>query len=40
VDTYYLKSERLTGLMLSGLFPYYVRLRNVPRKILRGLVDR
>ncbi len=40
VDAYYLKNERLTGLMLSGLFPYYVRLRNVPRKILRGLGGR
>ena len=40
VDAYYLKNERLTGLMLSGLFPYYVRLRNVPRKILRRLGGR
>ena len=40
VDAYYLKDERLSGLMLSGLFPYYVRLRNVPRKILRRLGGR
>ena len=40
VDAYYLKNERLTGLMLSRLFPYYVRLRNVPRKILRRLAGR
>jgi hypothetical protein len=40
VDAYYLKDERLTGLMLSGLFPYYVRLRNVPRKIRRRLGGR
>lgn len=40
VDAYYLKDERLSGLMLSGLFPYYVRLRNVPRKIRRRLGGR
>jgi peptidoglycan/xylan/chitin deacetylase (PgdA/CDA1 family) len=40
VDAYYLKDERLTSLMLSGMFPYYVRLRNVPRKILRRLGGR
>jgi peptidoglycan/xylan/chitin deacetylase (PgdA/CDA1 family) len=40
VDAYYLKDERLTSLMLSGLFPYYVRLRNVPRKIRRRLGGR
>ncbi len=40
VDAFYLKSDKLTGLMLSGLFPYYVRFRNVPRRILRRLSGR
>lgn len=40
VDAFYLKNERLAGLMLSDLFPYYVRLRNVPRSIRRRLGGR
>jgi peptidoglycan/xylan/chitin deacetylase (PgdA/CDA1 family) len=37
VDAYYLRSGRLSSLMLSGFFPHYVRLRNIPRKILRRM---
>jgi peptidoglycan/xylan/chitin deacetylase (PgdA/CDA1 family) len=37
VDAYYLRSERLFAVMLSRLFPYYVRARGVPRRIRRLL---
>jgi len=35
VDAYYLRSDRLFGLMRSGLFPGYIRLRSVPRRLRR-----
>lgn len=40
VDSFYLRNERLAGLMLSDLFPYYIKLRNVPRNIRRRLGGR
>jgi peptidoglycan/xylan/chitin deacetylase (PgdA/CDA1 family) len=35
VDAYYLRAERLFGVMSTGLFPLYVRARSVPRTIRR-----
>lgn len=37
VDTHYLRTERLFGLMLSPWFPWYVRARAIPRRIRRTL---
>lgn len=37
VDTCYLRSERLFGLMLTKSFPLYVFLRSIPRSIARRL---
>ena len=37
VDTYYLRSENLFKLLFTGLFPIYLLLRNVPRRIKRSL---
>jgi len=37
VDAYYLRRERLFGLMLTKSFPLYVFLRNIPRTIVRRL---
>jgi peptidoglycan/xylan/chitin deacetylase (PgdA/CDA1 family) len=37
VDAYYLRTERLLSLMSSGLFPLYVKARNVPRRIRRAV---
>lgn len=40
VDAYYLRQERLFGLMLTKSFPLYVFLRNIPRTIVRRLGGR
>jgi peptidoglycan/xylan/chitin deacetylase (PgdA/CDA1 family) len=40
VDAYYLRTSRLFRLMASGLFPWYVRARNVPRRVRRVVRDR
>lgn len=37
VDSYYLRSESLFELLFTGIFPTYVLLRNVPRRIKRSL---
>jgi peptidoglycan/xylan/chitin deacetylase (PgdA/CDA1 family) len=37
VDAYYLRTDRLFGLMLSALFPWYVGMRAVPRHIRRAI---
>jgi peptidoglycan/xylan/chitin deacetylase (PgdA/CDA1 family) len=37
VDAYYLRSDRLFGLVASGLFPLYVAAVSVPRRIRRAL---
>lgn len=37
VDTHYLRTERLFALMLSPWFPWYVRMRAIPRRIRRAL---
>ena len=36
VDAYYLKTERLFGIMLTRFFPWYVRARSFPRWIRRA----
>jgi peptidoglycan/xylan/chitin deacetylase (PgdA/CDA1 family) len=36
VDAYYLRSDRLFDVMLTPLFPYYVRMRSVPRALRRA----
>jgi peptidoglycan/xylan/chitin deacetylase (PgdA/CDA1 family) len=36
VDAYYLRTERLFRTMLTSVFPWYVRARNVPRRIRRA----
>lgn len=40
VDTYYLRSEKLFGLMFTDLFPLYILLRNIPRRIKRSVDGR
>jgi len=35
VDTYYLRNERLFGITLTELFPWYIRARSIPRRIRR-----
>jgi peptidoglycan/xylan/chitin deacetylase (PgdA/CDA1 family) len=37
VDAYYLRSDRLFGIMLTNLFPWYVTARRVSRQIRRIL---
>jgi peptidoglycan/xylan/chitin deacetylase (PgdA/CDA1 family) len=36
VDAYYLRTARLFDVMLTPLFPWYVRIRSVPRRIRRA----
>lgn len=36
VDAYYLRSHRLFDLMLTSLFPWYVRMRSMPRRLRRA----
>lgn len=40
VDAYYLRTDRLFALMTTALFPWYVRGRNVPRRLRRSLQRR
>ena len=40
VDGYYLRSDRLFGLIVTKLFPWYVRARSVPRRVRRFVVRR
>ena len=35
VDAYYLRTDRLFDVMLTELFPWYIRMRNIPRQIRR-----
>ena len=37
VDAYYFRSEKLSSLMSSALFPLYVKARSVPRRIRRAI---
>jgi len=37
VDAYYLRTDRLFDIMLTRLFPWYLRARGVPRSIRRAL---
>ncbi|HEX9445981.1 MAG TPA: polysaccharide deacetylase family protein, partial [Candidatus Binatia bacterium] len=37
VDAYYLRGERLFELMLSGIFPWYVKARSIPRAVRRAV---
>jgi peptidoglycan/xylan/chitin deacetylase (PgdA/CDA1 family) len=36
VDTYYLRSDRLFDVMLTKLFPWYIRGRSIPRRLRRA----
>jgi peptidoglycan/xylan/chitin deacetylase (PgdA/CDA1 family) len=40
VDAYYLRTDRLFGVMLNRWFPWYLRARGVPRRIRRLLQRR
>jgi peptidoglycan/xylan/chitin deacetylase (PgdA/CDA1 family) len=40
VDAYYLRTNRLFALMATTLFPWYVRARNIPRRLRRSLQRR
>lgn len=37
VDAYYLRTDRLFDLMLTRLFPWYIRARIIPRRIRRAV---
>ena len=37
VDAYYLRTERLFDIMLTPLFPLYIRARSIPRRIRRSI---
>ena len=37
IDTYYLGTDRLWGLVQTGLFPWYIRARSLPRRVRRAL---
>jgi peptidoglycan/xylan/chitin deacetylase (PgdA/CDA1 family) len=37
VDAYYLRSERMFDLMLTRLFPWYIKARGIPRRIRRAV---
>ena len=37
IDSYYLRTDRLFNLMMTSLFPWYIRLRSIPREIRRTL---
>jgi len=39
IDTYYLRTERLFDIMLTPLFPRYIRARSIPRGIRRFIQD-
>jgi len=36
VDAYYLRTDRLFGLMMTTVFPWYVQARSIPRRIRRA----
>lgn len=38
VDAYYLRTDRLFGLMLSRPFPWYLRARSIPRRLRRAFL--
>jgi peptidoglycan/xylan/chitin deacetylase (PgdA/CDA1 family) len=40
VDAYYLRSEKLLGLVETGVFPWYILSRRIPRQIKRALQSR
>jgi peptidoglycan/xylan/chitin deacetylase (PgdA/CDA1 family) len=40
VDAYYLRTRRLFTLMGTGLFPWYVVARSIPRRLRRSLLRR
>jgi len=37
VDAYYLRTDRLFGIMLTWFFPWYLRVRNLPRRLRERL---
>ncbi len=37
VDAYYLRTERLFDIMLTRLFPWYILVRSIPRRIRRTI---
>lgn len=37
VEAYYFRADRLFDIMLTGLFPWYIRAVNIPRQIRRAL---
>jgi peptidoglycan/xylan/chitin deacetylase (PgdA/CDA1 family) len=37
IDAYYLRTDRLFELMLTGLFPWYIAARSIPRQIRRAI---
>ncbi len=37
VDAYYLRTERLFDVMLTRLFPWYILVRSIPRRIRRAI---
>jgi peptidoglycan/xylan/chitin deacetylase (PgdA/CDA1 family) len=37
VDAYYLRTDRLFDIMLTSLFPWYIRARSIPRRIRRAV---
>jgi hypothetical protein len=40
VDAYYLRTERLFGVLTTGLLPWYLRARRIPRQLRRTLQRR
>ena len=37
VDAYYLRTDRLFNVMVTRLFPWYIRARSIPRRIRRAV---
>ena len=40
IDMYYLRTDRLFGVLLTRLFPWYVRARSIPRTLRRAIASR
>ncbi|HEX7588217.1 MAG TPA: polysaccharide deacetylase family protein [Anaerolineae bacterium] len=40
VDMYYLRNVKLFGLVQTGLFPWYILIRRIPREIRRAVLNR
>jgi peptidoglycan/xylan/chitin deacetylase (PgdA/CDA1 family) len=40
VDAYYLRTDRLFGLMVTEVFPWYIGARRIPRQIRRSVQQR